>query len=179
MKTHILSWACLLVFILQTAAIHAAVPVALANQVLRTKGLFEDSANTAYRVQLMVAASDIRLENADVAASFQADARVMITVDSISAFEHIHDVVREIESSKWSPLKPQDFGIPRYFWRIVGAWENTVLSLVVDDVNPMIFCGGVWYRVDPLLIQKITRDFVALATGKLLKTEAAATLERK
>jgi|GEM_PF-4459780 len=178
MKTFILSWSYLLVVFFQ-ASVHAAVPVALANQVHLAKGMFEDSATTIYRVQLMVAESDLRLENADVAAIFQADAGVILTVDSISAFDHIHDVIKEIEASKWTPLKEQNKNSARYFWRIVGAWENTVLSLAIDVDDMTIFSGGTWYRVDAGIAKRAIKDLVALATGKLLRTEGATVRERK
>ena len=92
-------------FFLNALGVHAAVPVALANQLHLAKGMFADSATSMYRVQLMVATSSLRLDNADVAAIFQADARVIFTVDSIAAFDHIHDVIKEIEASKWTPLR--------------------------------------------------------------------------
>jgi len=169
----------LLVFFLSAISAHAAVPVALANQLVLTKGMFTDSATATYRVQLMVAASSLRLANADVAAIFQADARVILTVDSITAFDHIHDVIKEIETSKWTPLKEQNINSARYYWRIVGAWEDTVLSLVIDVEDMTVFVGGAWYRVSSGIAKRAIEDFVSLATGKLLRKESALDSARK
>lgn len=178
MKSHKTILFCILV-LFQTASTHAAVPVALANQIHLTKGMFEDSATSMYRVQLMVAASNLRLDNADVAAIFQADARVILTVDSIAAFDHIHDVIKEIEASKWTPLKEQNINSASYYWRIVGAWEYTVLSLAINVDDMTIYSGGTWYLVDPGIAKRAIEGFVALAMGKLLRTEGATVRERK
>jgi hypothetical protein len=148
-----------------TAAMAGEVPAALANQVLLARSLFGEASNPAYRGQLMVISPGVSVDPPPDPVGFKSVANVIVTIESGTCFELIHESLKAIESSQW---KVEEFrGYPRAYWRIVGPWEYTVLGLLVDEVSNAVCCGGVWYRVDRSLIRKLTWEFTELALQKL------------
>src|SRR5690606_9918147 len=91
-----------------------------------------------------------------------------ITVDAVSCYEVLRQVIRDVRAAAWKKVEPQ--GYARWYWRILGPWDAVPMELLIDRDNSLIFAAGSWYEVDPNLIHRVTDGFVDFANRRLALT---------
>lgn len=149
-----------------SAVAQSPAPDQVLNQVHQVEALMEKSFYSMYRVQLQVVAPDVMRDPPPTSSSFGNAANVIITVDAVSCYEVLKQVIRDVHVSNWRKVESQ--GYARWYWRILGPWDDVPMELLIDRDNSLVYVAGSWYQVDPNLVHRITDGFVDFSNRRLL-----------
>lgn len=101
---------------------------------------------------------------------FLGAADLVISCNSATGHSHLLKILDALPKSSWKiqGTKPQESGLPRAYFQLVGPSNAVELEFLIDPAKNLVSSdvGRSWYRVDENLIKAMTTDFVAFVNSK-------------
>lgn len=113
---------------------------------------------TGFRVYVMRIAQDVFVDPPPREENFESLATFTLMVDPSHFETSILRAVDLARKSKWEQMTHPAY--PRWHFRIVGPWNETIVNLSIDDENLEILFDGQWYKVEEECIRALTVDLV-------------------
>lgn len=118
------------------------------------------------RIQIMRIPAEVSINPAPAAESFEKDSIFVIMLDPAYFEGHIKKISMLARESRWAELGYD--GYPRWRFKILGSWNESVGDFLIDETNDGIFFDGTWYKVDKDLVGALTGDLLKLIFEKEL-----------